>query len=189
MGYLLLMGPESRWPLAKNLSGPHPQPSLQSALMGQKYDTLDWWKNLPTETITLVRTASNRDLRESYVGTDRRRKYGPKAPTPSEWLQERSGWQTLELKVRCRTRRMAYRVEGPCLRYRAADIPLFLIVVRGQEYYRGQKRCYRKPAYYLVKPMRGTGNCRCRLKPCCFGPGSAGNWGYSSGVEDRLWRG
>ena len=122
-------------------------------LFDGSYDTLDWWKNLPTETITLVRTASNRDLREPYVGTDRRRKYGPKAPTPGEWLQARSGWQTIELKVRCRRRRMAYRVEGPYLRYRAADTPLFLIVVRGQEYYRGNRRCYRQPAYYLVNAV------------------------------------
>ncbi len=122
-------------------------------LFDGRYDTLDWWKNLLENVITLVRTASNRDLRELYLGPDRRRKYGPKAPTPGEWLQVRGGWQTVELKVRCRTRRMVYRVEGPYLRYRAADTPLFLIVVRGQEYYRGEKRCYRKPAYYLVNAV------------------------------------
>ncbi|MFC1960962.1 transposase, partial [Chloroflexota bacterium] len=90
-------------------------------LFDGSYDTLDWWKTLPDRVFTLVRTAKNRDLRELYTGTDRRRKYGPKALKPGEWLHVKEGWTTLYLTIRRRKRRMVYRVEGPYIRYGAAD--------------------------------------------------------------------
>lgn len=139
-------------------------------LFDGSYDTLGWWKGLPERVITLVRTAKNRDLREVYTGDDRRRKYGPKAPTPGEWLQERRGWRSLQLTVRRRQRRMAYRVEGPYIRYGAAETPLFLIVVRGQHYYKGGKRRYRNSAYYLVNAA----------------PTTDGGWQLPLPVEDLL---
>lgn len=123
-------------------------------LFDGSYDTLDWWKTLPEGVVTLVRTAKNRDLRALYTGPDRRRKYGPKALTPGEWLHEQTGWTTLWLTIRRRQRRMVYRVEGPYIRYGAAGTPLFLIVVRGEHYYKGDKRRYRKPAYYLVNAQQ-----------------------------------
>jgi hypothetical protein len=126
-------------------------------LFDGRYDTLGWWKNLPDGVVTLVRTAKNRDLRDLYTGTDRRRKYGAKALTPGEWLRKRDGWTTVHLTVRKRQRRMAYRVEGPYIRYGAADTPVFLIVVRGQAYYtKGGKRCYRHYAYYLVNAYQAA---------------------------------
>ena len=84
------------------------QPIL--GLFDGSYDTLGWWQGLPAGVVTLVRTAKNRDLRELYTGDDRRRKYGPKAPTPGEWLQVKKGWRHLRLTIRRRQRRMAYRV-------------------------------------------------------------------------------
>jgi hypothetical protein len=131
------------------------QPVL--GLFDGSYDTLAWWKGLPAGVVTLVRTAKNRDLRELYTGTDRRRKYGPKALTPDEWLQVKDGgWTTTHLRVRRRKRRMVYRVEGPCIRYGAADTPLFLIVVRGERYTKNGKQKYRQPAYYLVNALQAA---------------------------------
>jgi hypothetical protein len=119
-------------------------------LFDGSYDTLGWWKGLPTGVTTLVRTAKNRDLREVYSGPNKRRKYGEKVLSPGEWLHEREGWATRHLTVRRRQRRMVYRVEGPFLRYGAGDTPVFLIVVRGQHYYKNGKRHYRNFAYYLL---------------------------------------
>lgn len=123
-------------------------------LFDGSYDTLGWWKKLPAGVVTLVRTAKNRDLRTVYDGPDKRRKYGEKALSPGEWLHKRDGWTTTHLTVRRRQRRMVYRVEGPFLRHGAGDIPLFLIVVRGEAYYKNGKRHYRKFAYYLVNAVQ-----------------------------------
>jgi hypothetical protein len=125
-------------------------------LFDGNYDTLGWWRNLPAGVVTLVRTAKNRDLRELYTGTDRRRKYGPKAPTPGEWLSKRTGWTTTHVRVRQRQRRMVYRVEGPFIRYGAADTPLFLLVVRGERYHKNGKQKYRNYTYYLVNAQPAT---------------------------------
>jgi len=125
-------------------------------LFDGSYDTLAWWKGLPAGVVTLVRTAKNRDLRELYTGPDRRRRYGAKALMPGEWLHVRAGWKTTHLRVRQRTRRMVYRVEGPYLRYGAAHTPLFLIVVRGERYRNGQQVRYRKYAYYLVNARQAA---------------------------------
>ena len=65
---------------------------------------------------------------------------------------------------------MAYRVEGPYVRSGVAEKPLFLIVVRGQHYYWGGRRCYRKPAYYLVNAV----------------PTDEGGWQLPVPVEDLL---
>ena len=48
---------------------------------------------------------------------------------------------------------MVYRVEGPFLRYGAGDTPLYLLVVRGEAYYKNGKRHYRQFAYYLVNAV------------------------------------
>jgi hypothetical protein len=126
-------------------------------LFDGSYDTLGWWKALPAGVITLVRTAKNRDLRALYTGSDRRRKYGPKAPTPGEWLHVQDGnWTTTHLRVRRRKRKMVYRVEGPFIRYGAATTPVFLIVVRGEHYFKNGKKKYRKPAYYLVNAQQAA---------------------------------
>ena len=139
-------------------------------LFDGSYDTLDWWKKLPTGVVSLVRTAKNRDLREVYVGTNKQRKYGDKTLSPGEWLRKRGGWSTTHLMVRRRQRRMVYRVEGPFLRYGAGDTPLYLLVVRGEAYYKNGKRHYRQFAYYLVNAV----------------PTEAGDWILPIPVEELL---
>lgn len=117
------------------------------------YDTLDLWRALPERVVLLARCAKNRVLRALPVEGDRRRKYGPKLPTPSEWLHVSRGWQHGWVRVRGHERRLTYRVVGPCLRERAPTRPLFLLVVKGQTWKRGRVRPTRKqrqPAFYLV---------------------------------------
>lgn len=117
------------------------------------YDKPDFWRGLPGQVTALVRTAKNRALYAlpaPYAGKGRRRLYGDKAPAPQDYNQQRAGWQTAHLTVRGRSRRTVYRVEGPFVRRGMADIPLFLLVVRGQRYTRYGKTKHRDPNYYLV---------------------------------------
>ncbi|HEX9117916.1 MAG TPA: hypothetical protein VGA61_17745 [Anaerolineae bacterium] len=127
------------------------------------YDTVGLWLGLPARTILVVRTAKNRRLRELPVaasGRGRRRKYGPQAPRPQEWLKERKGFQKTNVDVRGRTIQMRYRVLGPYVRERAAEVPLFLFVVGGATWKAGKKeprRAKREPAFYLVNAVQRAG--------------------------------
>ncbi|MBA3946768.1 MAG: transposase [Herpetosiphonaceae bacterium] len=124
------------------------------------YDVADFWKQLPHHTALLARTARNRALYELPVPTStqrgRPRKYGPPAPRPAEWLQRRSGWQTTTKEVRGHARRMRYRVEGPFLRSEVATQPVFLVVMGGQSYRRGQQRKHREPVPVLVSAVKAA---------------------------------
>jgi len=139
--------------------------SLQQLLVlaDGAYDTVGLWLGLPERTVLVVRTAKNRKLRELPApssGRGRRRKYGEQAPRPSEWLQQRKGFQTTKVDVRGRTIQMRYRVEGPYVRERAADVPLFLIVAGGASWKAGKKeprRAKREPAFYLVNAVWQSG--------------------------------
>jgi hypothetical protein len=124
------------------------------------YDTVALWRALPPGGVLLARSAKHRVLRALPTGSDRRRKYGQRLPTPQEQLHERTGWRHGRVRVRGHPRALTYRVVGPCLRERAPDRPLFLLVVRGQTWSKqrsGQPptRQQRQPAYYLVNAVRG----------------------------------
>lgn len=127
------------------------------------YDNVGFWQGLPPRVIVAVRTARNRCLRHlpaPYAGRGRRRKYGERALRPADWLAEYDGWQTCKVDVRGRSLKATYRVEGPYLRERMPDQPVFLLVVRGNSWVAGKKqprRKYRRPAFYLVSAVkRGT---------------------------------
>jgi hypothetical protein len=122
------------------------------------YDTVALWRALPPGVVLLARCAKNRVLRALPSGTDRRRKYGERQPTPQEHLHTRSGWQHGTLLVRGHPRALTYRVNGPCLRERVPDRPLFLLVVKGQTWSKRRKdkpptRKQRQPAFYLVNAV------------------------------------
>jgi len=122
-------------------------------LVDGSFDKPELWCGLPAHVIMLARTAKNRCLYAlpgSYAGRGAQRKYGPMAPKPQAWLQERQGWRTLLLTVRGRQRRMVYRVEGPFVRRLAPAQPLFLLVVRGQTWKKYNRTKQRKPCFYLV---------------------------------------
>lgn len=111
------------------------------------YDTLNLWKNLPADVTLMARSAKNRALWHLPEKTSRKnRKYGERAPKPTEIWKERKGWRYLEIEVRGRVRHLQVKVEGPFLRKGAPDCPLFLIVVRGKK----NKRTRRQPLPFLV---------------------------------------
>jgi hypothetical protein len=124
------------------------------------YDAVEFWKGLPARTVAAVRTARNRCLRqlpEAHAGRGRRRKYGAHAPAPAAWLAQRTGWHTCRVDVRGRHLKLTYRVEGPYLRERLPDRPLFLLVMRGNVWTVGKRhprRKHRDPAFYLVSAIR-----------------------------------
>lgn len=127
------------------------------------YDTVGFWQGMPERAVGIVRTARNRRLRElpgTEVRRGRRRKYGPVARHPVEWLRERGGWRKVPVDVRGRRIEMCYRVEGPYLRERAAEHVLWLVVVRGAVWMSGKrepKRKEREPAFYLVSAVERDG--------------------------------
>jgi hypothetical protein len=64
-------------------------------------------------------------------------------------------WQHGTVQVRGHARQLVYRLEGPCLRERVSDHPLFLLVVKGQTWAKRRQgrpptRKQRQPAFYLV---------------------------------------
>lgn len=127
------------------------------------YDQVEFWKALPAHTAAAVRTAKNRVLRElpgAYSGKGQPRKYGPKVLAPQEWLHQQGGWRKCQVRVRGRVRELTYRVEGPFLRERAPDRPLFLIVQKGNTWLAGKKepkRKRREPCFYLVSAVQRAG--------------------------------
>lgn len=122
------------------------------------YDVVDFWKQLPPHTTLMARSARNRTLFDlpppepSRRGA--RRKYGERAPCPSEWIARRRGWRERQVLVRGHQRRIRVRVEGPFLRQRAPEQPLFLVLMGGQVYRRRGREKRREPVPVLVKAVR-----------------------------------
>lgn len=113
---------------------------------------VEFWKALPERTIFLGRTARNRVLYAlpKYCGKGRPPEYGDRARTPAEWLKERAGWLSVNLKVRGRVRDLRYRVEGPFVRQDLPKQPVYLLVVRGCDRVVDGRRVKRDPGFYLV---------------------------------------
>jgi len=125
------------------------------ALGDGSFDVVDLWRDLPERTTVLARTACNRVLYElPPPGAHRNRRYGARARTPQAWLAVRDGWRRTTITVRGRDIPLTYRVEGPFVRERAADRPLFLLVVRGLAQAQRHHRRRREPAFYLVTAAR-----------------------------------
>ena len=121
------------------------------------YDVADFWKALPAHTWLVVRTARNRALFHLPAAEaprrGARRKYGTPAPKPADYLQQRKGWSVKSVEVRGHARSVRYRVEGPFLRADVAEQPVFLVLMGGQTYRRGQQRKYREPVPVLVRAV------------------------------------
>ena len=141
----------------ERLSRPH-QPLLM--LADGSYDTLALWKELPAGVILLARSAKNRALyRLPSANAHRNRKYGERAPTPQAFWRKRSGWKKTTMTIRGRKRKLQYRVEGPFLRRGGPDKPLFLLIIRGQQYTKRGRLKHREPVPYLVNAIQdGQGN-------------------------------
>jgi len=118
---------------------------------------VEFWRQLPNRTVLLGRSARSRVLYVlpgEYQGIGRPRSYGQRARKPSEWLKEKQGWKTIQLKVRGRLREMRYRIEGPYLREGLVEQPVFLIVVRGMDRHVNGRRVKRDPVFYLVSAVQ-----------------------------------
>jgi len=124
------------------------------ALHDGRYDTLQFWSELPERTVGIARTARNRCLYElPPAGAHGNCKYGDKALSPAAWLRQRTGFRYTEVVVRGRVRRMRYRVEGPFVRDGLPHIPLFLIVVGGGKRPKGSRRKTYQPCFFLVSAV------------------------------------
>lgn len=126
------------------------------AVADSVYGPAALWASLPERTTLLTRCAKNRALFARpgpYPGRGRRRKYGERAPTPSDWLHEADGWQPTTIHVRGRPIGLTYRVEGPYVVKGAADQPLYLLVVKGVARKNG---AVREPTYWLVSAVQDT---------------------------------
>ncbi|MGC8958579.1 MAG: transposase [Chloroflexia bacterium] len=127
------------------------------------FDTQGIWRELPEQTVLVIRCARNRALYALPSAQKPRRgaptPYGKRLPAPWQYLRKRKQLTPLTIRIRGRERRLRYRVVGPLLVEGAPDRPLFLIAVGG----RGKKvggrhprRVYRQPVYYLVNAVRGS---------------------------------
>jgi hypothetical protein len=135
------------------------------------YDTLSMWQHLPSGVILLARSAKNRALFHLPSGTAHgNRKYGARALTPQRFWRARRGWQPVTLLIRGKNRPLQYRVLGPFVRQGAPDIPLMLIMVRGQSYRKRGRQRYREPLPLLVNAVLDD----------------QGNWGLPLPLEDLL---
>jgi len=126
-----------------------------------KYDVQGIWGALPERTVLLVRCAKNRALYalpgERSAGPGRPRQYGERLKSPREWLHAPGPWRATRLTVRGRGRALKYRVLGPLLVEGASGQPLYLLVVRGGQWWAGGRRRYRAPAFYLVSAVAQEG--------------------------------
>lgn len=129
-----------------------------------KYDTQGIWKDLPPRSVVMVRCARNRALYALPKRTPGQRGrpplYGDRQPGPTAGLRKNKGWQEVVLQVRGYQRPLKYQVRGPYLVEGAPEQPLYLIVVRGQEWKKGQrhpKKKRRHPAFYLISAVEKDG--------------------------------
>ena len=158
-----------RW-VRKELDALRPGQSILWLADGS-YDTVPLWKAMPERVIAAIRTAKNRVLYAYLPPQERRgnRKYGDRMPKPEEWMRKwRTGTRIANVLVRGVTRRLRYRIVGPVVRQGAPDVPLFLIVVSGQEYQKGKKRIrskQRRPTAYLVSATWQNGQWVLPLAP------------------------
>lgn len=126
------------------------------ALADGAYSNGKVWRALPDRVTLLARCARNRALfaLPTPQPRGRPRKYGERAPTPTAWLAEPTGWRRTTVAVRGRPIPLTYRVEGPYLVTGAPDQPLFLLVVKGVGQTPGRPHRRREPAYWLVNAAR-----------------------------------
>jgi len=135
------------------------------AVVDGSYDVQAIWGELPARTVLVARTASNRKLfalapePTEAPGPGRPALYGERLPTPNDLLHRRQHryWTTCTLLVRGRQRELQYQVQGPCLLEGMPECPVFLVVVRGQSYLRGERTYRRKPYYMLVNAIQREG--------------------------------
>jgi hypothetical protein len=125
------------------------------------YDVKRIWPGLPSRTTLTVRGAKNRalyHLPEAQTGRGRRRKYGPRARRPDQWLKEKQGWHQRWVQIRGRRVRLRYRVEGPFVARGAPEQPVMLLVVGGLRVKKaGRKPYWKPPTFWLISARERKG--------------------------------
>jgi len=130
------------------------------ALADGAFDVEGLWNDLPENAVLAVRTARNRVLHRLPArrsGRGRPPQYGERLPAPREYLHGRRAWSRTVVRVRGRDQGLRYQVVGPVVRYGVPGVPLFLIVVGGQQWVVGKRRPHirrRQPAFYLVSAVQ-----------------------------------
>lgn len=125
------------------------------------FDKTELWKALPARVVLIVRTAKNRVLHElpgPYSGKGRRRKYGERAPTPQAYLHNKRKWQKSMIAVRGRSFEVQWQLAGCFLRASVANVPVYLLVLRGvdRKISRG-RQLRREPAFFLINAVLRDG--------------------------------
>lgn len=124
------------------------------------FDVVEFWSSLPRGVVLLVRTATNRVLYHpppprAPGQKGRPRKYAQRALTPQQQRHVKDGtWRKVKIKVRGHERTLSVTVQGPFLRKDAPNVPLMLIVVRGQTLQRRGKSVQREPVSFLVNAVK-----------------------------------
>ena len=139
--------------LRDELDGQQRQQQRIVALADGSFDTVGMWAELPERVDLVVRTARNRalyHLPQPHTGRGRPALYGPQAPSPAAWLQQRQGFEKKTVTVRGLSRTMRYRLEGPFVRDALPHKPLFLLVIGGGKRPAGSRRKQYQPCFFLV---------------------------------------
>jgi hypothetical protein len=96
----------------------HQRPNQAILMVGDgHYDNLGLWQALPTGVTLLARSAKNRVLYDLPPEPSHgNRKYGQRTLQPQAIWQTRTGWKSLQIEVRGKTRHLQVKVRGPFLR-------------------------------------------------------------------------
>ncbi len=136
------------------------------AVADSVYGCAPLWTSLPERTVLITRCPKNRALYRvagRHTSRGRPRRYGERAPTPTAWLRQSTGWQHTRAAVRGRSIGLTYRIAGPYLVKPAWQQPLVLIVVKGVARTSG---AVREPTYWLVSAVQDpTGRWRLPYPP------------------------
>jgi hypothetical protein len=123
------------------------------AVVDGSYTNRNVIRGLPANTHLIGRCRKDIVL---FEPSEKRRRYGPRAPTPEAMRQDETiPWCKAQCHYAGRSRQIDYKVSGP-LRWRATgtDLPILIIVLRPIPYAGpGGHRSYRKPAYLITTDL------------------------------------
>jgi hypothetical protein len=144
--------------LTLRLAVPHEADRVIVVLADGAYSVAPMLSRLPQRCVLLARCAKHRALFALPVPQPsrrgRKRCYGERGPTPQQTLHQRTGWHTDQLLVRGRERTLRTVVTGPWVVRKAANHPVFLLVVKGVDRGRGTTRRQRDPQFFLISAVR-----------------------------------
>ncbi len=119
----------------------------------------NYLRDLPPRTVVVARLRKDAKLR-AYLPPELRhgpRKYGPKLPTPEQYLRDESiPWQPLPIFVAGEVRTLYYKsIDLVCWPQATLDRPLRLIIIKpaGYRLRKGSRLLYREPAYLIATSL------------------------------------